>query len=73
MKSMLSLIGVIFMAGGILALAYQGFHYTKQEEIAKIGDIKVTGETRHSVYFPPLLGGLAIAAGLVLLVVGNRK
>jgi hypothetical protein len=73
MKSILNLIGVALMIGGILALSYQGFHYTKQEEIAKIGDLKITGETQKKVYFPPLLGGLAIAAGVIVLVVANKK
>lgn len=73
MRSILNLAGIAFLAVGILALSYQGFHYTKQEEVAKLGDVKITAETEKHVDFPPLLGGLSIAAGLVILVVANVR
>lgn len=73
MRSILNLAGIAFLAVGILALSYQGFHYTKQEEIAKLGDMKVTAETEKRVNFPPLLGGLSIAAGLIILVAVNVR
>jgi hypothetical protein len=60
---------------GIFALTYQGFWYTKQEKVAQIGPMQVTANTEHPVYFPPFLGGLLIAGGIVVLVVGriNKK
>ncbi len=73
MRAILNLAGIAFLAVGILALSYQGFHYTKQEEVAKLGDMKITAETEKHVDFPPLLGGLSIAAGLVILVAANFR
>ena len=73
MKSTTSILGIILIIVGILSLAYQGFTYTQQEKVAQIGDVKVVADTQKTVYFPPLLGGLAVAAGLALVVVGNRK
>jgi len=73
MKSPIMMVGLILVIVGVLALAYQGFTYTKQEEVAKIGDLKITAETDKRVTFPPYLGGIALAAGLVLIVVGRKK
>lgn len=73
MKSILSILGILFIIAGILTLGYQSFSYTKQEKIAQIGDIKLTADTQKTVYFPPLLGGLSIVAGIVLVIVGRKK
>jgi uncharacterized membrane protein len=72
MKSITNLIGILLIVLGILSLAYQGFTYTKHEKVAQLGDLKVTADTQKTVYFPPLLGGLSLVAGVVLIVVARR-
>jgi hypothetical protein len=54
-------------------LAYQGFSYTKQEKVMQIGDLKVTADTQKIVYFPPILGGSSIVAGIVLVLIGRKN
>lgn len=71
MKTLITLVGIIFMVVGIGALTYRGYTYTTQEKVAQLGDIQVTAENRKTVYFPPLLGGLSLAAGIVLVVIGR--
>lgn len=73
MKSFVTLSGIILILVGIGTFAYQGFTYTKQENIAQIGDLKITANTEKTVHLPPIVGGLALVAGLVLVVVGRRK
>jgi hypothetical protein len=43
------------------------------EPVAKIGPIEVWKETAHPIPLAPILAGLGIAAGIVLLVVGTRR
>lgn len=73
MKSPLSIIGVILIVLGIFVASYQTLTYKKQEQIAQIGDVKITTDADKTVNFPPYLGGLTIAAGLVLVLVGRKK
>lgn len=73
MKSFTSVIGIVLIIAGLLALGYQGFTYTSKEQVAQIGDLKVTAETQKSVTFPPIVGALSLAAGIVLVVVGRKK
>jgi len=75
MKSTTSMIGIFLIIIGILTLGYQGFTYTytKQEKIAQLGDVKITADTQKTVYFPPILGGLSVAAGVVLVLIGRRS
>lgn len=71
MRSSLTLVGILFIILGGLSLAYQGFTYTQREQVASVGSLQVTADTKHTVYLPPLLGGLAVVAGLVLVVAGR--
>lgn len=73
MKSITSISGIGLIIIGILVLSYQGFHYTEKEKIAQIGDLKITADNERNVYIPPILGGLSIAAGIVILVIGRVK
>jgi hypothetical protein len=66
-------VGILLVVLGGLALAYQGFNYTHQEHVMDVGPMHVTTETKDRVSIPPILGGLALAAGVVVLVVGARK
>lgn len=73
MKSMTTLVGIILIIGGLITLGYQGFSYTQREKILQIGDVQVTADTQKTVYFPPYLGGIALVAGIVLVVVSRNK
>ena len=65
--------GIVLIVAGALALAYQGFSYTKPERVAKIGPLEVTSEKREFVWIPPALGALALVAGVALMVIPKSR
>jgi hypothetical protein len=65
--------GILFIVLGGFALAYQGFTYTHQEKVLDIGPIHATAEKHDHVSIPPILGGLALVGGIVMLVAGVQK
>jgi hypothetical protein len=69
----ITLIGIVLLVLGALALAYQGINYTRQEKVLDIGPIHATAEKHERIPLPPLVGGLAMAGGIVSLVMGARK
>jgi uncharacterized membrane protein len=71
MKS-LSLLGILLVVLGVLALAYQGITYTHREKVFDVGPIHATKDTQEQIPLPPILGGLALVGGVALLVVGAR-
>lgn len=73
MKDVITIVGVVLLIFGIVSLGYEGISYTKQEKIAEIGNIQVTADTKKTVYVPPILGGLSLAAGIILVVLGRRN
>jgi hypothetical protein len=68
-----SLIGIVLIVLGGIALAYQGFNYTHQEKVLDLGPIHATAEKQEHVSVPPVLGSLVLVAGIVLLIYGNKK
>jgi hypothetical protein len=72
MKS-ISWLGILLILLGALALVYQGINYTRQKQVLDVGSIHLTAETHERIPFPPILGGLALVGGVVLLVVGAKR
>jgi hypothetical protein len=72
MKPM-TLAGAVLLVLGLVALAYQGFSYTTREKVIDIGPIEATAERERRIPIPPIAGGAAVLAGVVLLVAGARK
>ena len=69
----LIIVGLILIAIGVVALAYGGFSFTTSEKVAEIGPLKVEKEKTRTFPLPPVLGGLALAAGVIVIVVGARQ
>lgn len=66
-------IGIVLIVLGLAALAYQGFTYTSRETVVNIGPLHATADREKTVALPPIVGGVAVASGVVLLIVGTRK
>jgi uncharacterized membrane protein HdeD (DUF308 family) len=68
-----ALAGIVLIVLGVLALTFQGITYTRHERVLDVGPIHATADTKEKVPIPPVLGALAIAGGIALLVMGKRK
>jgi hypothetical protein len=69
----LMVVGILLIIIGIVAFAYGGFSFTTTEKVAEIGPLKVEKEKTRRLPLPPILGALALAGGVVLLIVGARS
>ena len=65
--------GILLVIVGVLALAYGGITYTRQEKVLDVGPIHATKETHERIPVPPILGGIALVGGIALLVIGARQ
>jgi hypothetical protein len=66
-------VGIILIVLGILALVYQGVQYTSREKILDIGPLKISANTKKNIPLPPIVGGAALVAGIVMVVMDRRK
>ena len=67
------LIGIILIVVGIVAFAYQGITYTTREKVVDLGPIQVSADKTKTLPLPPIVGGIALVGGIVLLVMGGKK
>jgi hypothetical protein len=67
------ILGFVLIVIGVISLAIGGISYTKREKVLDIGPIEATAERQKTIPLPPLLGGLALAGGIVLVIAGSKK
>jgi hypothetical protein len=66
------ILGIILLVGGILALLYGHFDYTKETHQGNIGPLKFSVTEKETTIIPSWASIAVIVAGVVLLVI-NRK
>jgi hypothetical protein len=69
----ISVVGVVLIVVGVLALVYQGITYTTRETVIDIGPVHATADRQKTLPLPPVLGIAAVAGGVALLFAGGRK
>jgi uncharacterized membrane protein len=66
--------GIILIAIGIILLAYGGYtSYTTKENVAKLGPLEINKQQEHPVPIGPIIGGVCIVGGIILVLTGNRR
>jgi uncharacterized membrane protein YidH (DUF202 family) len=66
------LLGLLLIAGGVLALVYGGFNYTKNRHELRIAGVELGVAKKERVNVPVWAGVAAVFSGAVLLAVGKR-
>ena len=69
----ITIVGALLLVLGLVALVYQGVTYTRRETVLDIGPVHATADREKTLPLPPLVGIVAVAGGVVLLVAGARK
>ncbi|MGE5681479.1 MAG: DUF3185 domain-containing protein [Bacillota bacterium] len=69
----LTVVGVILIILGILGFIFGGFSFTKKEKVVDLGPVEVQSEKKESVPITPIASGVAVVAGIVMVVMGSRK
>ncbi len=67
------LTGVILIVLGVLIFTYQGVTYTTHQKVFQVGPLEATKKTEKTLPLPPILGGLALAGGIVLVILGAQR
>lgn len=67
------LIAVILIAIGIVAFGYQGITYTSREKVVDIGSLEISKEKTNTLPLPPIVGGVSLVGGILLLISENKK
>jgi len=66
-------LGIILIVVGIVMLIFRGFSFTKEEKVADIGPLEINKKDKKSVGWPLYAGGIALAAGVFVLLADRKK
>lgn len=67
------IIGIILIVLGAVGLVVQGVSYTTREKVVDIGDLHVTAEKENTIPIPAIAGGVALAAGIVVVMTSRKS
>jgi len=70
---LITVVALILVAIGIVALAYQGITYTTSEKVVDLGPLKIEAKREKTIPLPPIVGVVALVSGVVLLLVRGRR
>jgi hypothetical protein len=66
-------LGIVLLLAGLAALVWPAITFTDRDTVLDVGPVEVTTEERETVPLPPILGGVAVAAGVALIAIGARR
>lgn len=64
--------GIVLVIVGVICLAYQGITYTSHKKVLQVGPIQATTTEHRTIPLPPIVGGVLVVGGIVLISVGGR-
>ena len=65
-----ALIGIVLIVLGAFVV-FRGMSYSSRDEVLRVGDVKASVESKKAI--PTWAGGVAIVAGIALLVTGMKR
>lgn len=66
-------LGIVLVVLGIISFAYQGINYKTNKRVLDVGPIHADKTENHTIPLPPILGGLALIGGIVLVIAGSKS
>lgn len=65
--------GLFLIVLGLVGLLWGGISWTRERTVVDLGPIQATAQERETIPLPPVVGGISLVAGIVLLVLPRRK
>jgi len=66
-------IALVMILLGIVMLVWSGFAYTQKEKLVDAGPVQISADRVRTFSWPPYVGGIIIAAGVIILITSKRK
>lgn len=70
---MKKILGAILLIIGVVMVIWTGFSFTRREKVVDAGPVHISADKEHTVNWPPYAGGVLALAGLVILLLPEKK
>ena len=67
------IIGILLVVIGLTGLLWGGFSWTREKKVLDIGPLEAHTRERQTLPISPVIGGVLLVGGIVLLVVPDRR
>ena len=67
------IVGIVLIVVGIIGFAYGGLGWTEEKKDAQLGPLEIKHTEGHGIRFPPVVSGICLVGGIVLVAIGGRK
>jgi hypothetical protein len=71
--SVTRIVGLVLVVIGIVALLWGGIFWTDRDTVVDAGPLQIQTEETDGFALPPVLGGIALVAGIVLVLIPSRR
>ena len=65
--------GFLLVVVGVLALLYGGISYNRERTVLDVGPFKATATEQKNIPLSPIVGGIALLGGILLLMVPRKR
>lgn len=70
---MTRILGIILIVVGLVGIVFGGIQYDRKKTAVELGPIDLKVTERKSIPVPPIIGAVALVAGVTLMFVGGRR
>ena len=71
--NVMTIIGIILIALGVVGLIYGGITYTSSKSVVDLGAVQLKVDEKKEIPLSPIFGAGAVVAGVILMLVGRRR
>ena len=65
--------GLVLIVIGLVGLLWGGISWTEERTVVDLGPIEARAQEQETIPVPPIVGGIALVAGIVLMVIPSRR
>lgn len=65
--------GIVIAVLGILMIIYTSFNYVTKEKVVDLGPLEINVEKNHPVQWSPIVGGILLVGGIIIIALNRKK
>jgi len=66
-------LGIVMVVLGLVMMLITGINFVSKEKVADLGKVEITKTENNPVRWSPVVGGVLLVGGIVLIAIGNKK
>ena len=66
-------LGFVLIVIGLIMMVITGFNFVTEKKVVDLGPLEVNKEEHHPVQWSPIVGGVLLIGGIILIVTDKNK